>query len=258
VVDAALARSRTAGRSAGPRNNPLSLRLNWLLAPFNNLKVRQAVLYAVNQRDYLSAQIGDDALSEVSSSFYGNGSPYRTEAGAVVKPGLDRAGNATFFVLATGRAGRLNASPGGGPPGFVQAVDPKTLAFADWRGNNRIESLRNLAEDDRLGMLFIFPGLEVFLRINGRGRVTTMPELLQRLTEAEHLPKSAVLFSIDRVIFYCGKAVNRARLWEEASLVEPTTVSSMGQVSAGLNGLVPGQAAAIDARYNDAMRNNPF
>ncbi|MCR0985612.1 ABC transporter substrate-binding protein [Roseomonas populi] len=72
-------------------NNSLSMRMNWLQAPFNDLKVRQAVLHAVNQADYLAAQIGDDALSEISPSFYGNGSPYRTEAGAVRKPDLNRA-----------------------------------------------------------------------------------------------------------------------------------------------------------------------
>src|SRR5689334_21398058 len=84
----------------------------------------------------------------------------------------DYLAQATFFCLATGRDTGLDASPRGGPPGFVKVLDAKTVAFADWPGNNRIESMRNLLEDDRLGMLFLFPGLDVFMRINGRGRIT--------------------------------------------------------------------------------------
>ena len=67
---------------------------------------------------------------------------------------------ATFFCLATGSERGLDASPRGGPPGFVHALDDHHVAFADWPGNNRIESLRNLQDDDRVGMLFLFPGLE--------------------------------------------------------------------------------------------------
>ncbi|WP_076958987.1 pyridoxamine 5'-phosphate oxidase family protein, partial [Teichococcus deserti] len=150
------------------------------------------------------------------------------------------------------------ASPRGGPPGFVRMLDSRTLAFADWSGNNRIESARNLAEDARLGMLFIFPGLEVFLRINGRGRLSTAPELLARLEEGGHHPKAATLVAIDEVLFHCGKAVNRARLWEPASIIARDRLPSMGQVSAGLNGLPPAAAATIDERYDHAMKHNLY
>lgn len=99
---------------------------------------------------------------------------------------------ATFFCLATGRedAG-LDASPRGGPPGFVRMLDASTLVFADWPGNNRIESLRNLQHDDRVAMLFLFPGLEVFMRVNGRSSLSTAPELLAALAEGAKRPKAA-------------------------------------------------------------------
>ncbi len=137
-------------------------------------------------------------------------------------------------------------------------LDSKTLAFADWSGNNRIESLRNLAEDTRLGMLFIFPGLEVFLRINGRGRLCTAPGLLAQLEEDGHSPKAATLVAIDEVLFHCGKAVNRARLWEPQSIIARDQVPSMGQVSAGLNGLPAAAAATIDERYDHAMKHHLY
>ncbi|WP_420874497.1 pyridoxamine 5'-phosphate oxidase family protein [Pandoraea nosoerga] len=90
---------------------------------------------------------------------------------------------ATFFCLATGSAQGLDASPRGGEPGFVKVLDERTVAFADWPGNNRIASLRNLTEDDRVGMLFLFPGLEVFMRINGRARICVDADLLSKLGE---------------------------------------------------------------------------
>ena len=96
---------------------------------------------------------------------------------------------ASFFCLATAGERGLDASPRGGPPGFVQVLDERTVAFADWPGNNRIESLRNLQADDRLAMLFLFPGLDIFLRINGRGRISTDPHLLQELSEGRGTPR---------------------------------------------------------------------
>lgn len=118
---------------------------------------------------------------------------------------------ATFFCLATGKGNGLDASPRGGQPGFVHVVDPHTIAFADWPGNNHLESMHNLETNDRLGLLFLFPDLEVLLRINGRGRVTTDPDLLERLREGGRLPKMAKVIAIDRVLFHCGRAINRAK-----------------------------------------------
>src|SRR6218665_1030073 len=103
---------------------------------------------------------------------------------------------ATFFCLATGSERGLDVSPRGGPPGFVHVLDAHTVAFADWPGNNRIESLRNLQQDDRLGMVFLFPGLEIFLRINGHGRVSTDTGLLAELREGERTPKAATVVRI--------------------------------------------------------------
>lgn len=97
----------------------------------------------------------------------------------------------------------------GGPAGFVQVQDVHTLAFGDWPGNNRIASLRNLQSDSRLAMLFLFPGLNIFLRINGRGRISTDSELRESLGAAGKTPKAATLVRIDKVLFHCGRAVNR-------------------------------------------------
>lgn len=73
------------------------------------------------------------------------------------------------------------------------------LPDADWPGNNRIESLRKLVRDERLGMVFLFPGQEIFLRINGRGRISTAPELRAQLSEGERAPKAATVVAVDQV-----------------------------------------------------------
>jgi len=118
---------------------------------------------------------------------------------------------ATFFCLATASGNSLDASPRGGPLGFVRVLDPHIVAFADWPANNRIESMRNLAQDELVGMLFLFSGLDVFLRINGVARVSAWPDLLSTLTESGTTPKTATVVRLNEVLFHCGKAGNRAR-----------------------------------------------
>jgi len=172
---------------------------------------------------------------------------------------------ATFFCLSTGSGDGLDASPRGGPPGFVHVLDAHHVAFADWPGNNRIESMRNLERDDRVGMLFLFPGLEVFLRINGRGRVSTDPALLARLADGGKQPKTATVVTVAEVLFHCGKAVNRARLWDPASQLDRDALPSVGKMMAALARLAgepeeisDAQVVQIDAHYDEAVRTNLY
>ncbi|MGN6232136.1 MAG: MSMEG_1061 family FMN-dependent PPOX-type flavoprotein [Trinickia sp.] len=171
---------------------------------------------------------------------------------------LDYLRVATFVCLATGSADGLDASPRGGEPGFVKALNDKTIAFADWPGNNRIASLRNLTHDARIGMLFLFPGLEMFMRINGRGAISTNAALLARLSEGAKTPKAAVVVTIDEVLFHCGKAINRAKLWSEAARIDRSSVPSPGQIKSAMSGLDPAGAEAIDAGYLQAVRNDLY
>lgn len=165
---------------------------------------------------------------------------------------------ATFFCVATGSSAGLDASPRGGAPGFVQAIDDNHVAFADWPGNNRIASLRNLQEDDRIGMLFLFPGLEIFMRINGHATISTEPALLARLAEAGRAPKCAVLVAIDEVLFHCGKAINRAGLWEQTSRLDRSSVPSLGEMKAAMLKQDPASAQATDAAYYAAVRRDLY
>ncbi|MRW88589.1 pyridoxamine 5'-phosphate oxidase [Duganella sp. FT80W] len=165
---------------------------------------------------------------------------------------------ATFFCLATGRAQGLDASPRGGRPGFVRVLDQHTIAFADWPGNNRIESLRNLQDDPRVALLFIFPGLEVFLRINGTADISTDAALLASMTEAGKIPKTAVTIHIQEVLFHCGKAINRARLWSEDSRIARDAVPSVGQIAAAITGMAEAQAAAMTDEYHSKVKTELY
>jgi len=172
---------------------------------------------------------------------------------------------ATFFCLATGSEQGLDASPRGGPPGFVHVLDAHTVAFADWPGNNRIESMRNLRRDERLAMVFLFPGLELFMRINGRGRVSTDAGLLNELREGERIAKTATVVRIDEVLLHCGKAINRARLWQDSARLARDALPTVGQMMAALGRradasaeLGTEQIAQIDAHYDHAVRHELY
>jgi PPOX class probable FMN-dependent enzyme len=165
---------------------------------------------------------------------------------------------ATFFCLATGSDKGLDASPRGDPAGFVHMLDPYRLAFADWPGNNRIESLHNLQHDRRIGLLFLFPGLEVFLRINGRGRISTDPDILRRVSEGQRMAKTAIVVAVEEVLFHCGKAINRAKLWSDASHIDRRSLPTTGQMIASLAKLGDGQAAQLDEHYNQAVRTDLY
>jgi len=165
---------------------------------------------------------------------------------------------ATFFCLASGSADGLDASPRGGAPGFVHALDNKTVAFADWPGNNRIASLTNLQRDDRIGMLFLFPGLEIFMRINGHAAISTHPELLRALAEGARLPKTAIVVKIDEVLFHCGKAINRAKLWHPDSMLDRKSLPSPGEIVAAITGADSATAQAMNEGYYTAIRGNLY
>jgi PPOX class probable FMN-dependent enzyme len=171
---------------------------------------------------------------------------------------------ATFFCLATGSARGLDVSPRGGPPGFVRVLDARRVAFADWPGNNRIESMRNLQQDNRTGMLFLFPGLDIFMRINGRANVTTAPDLLNTLTEGGKRPKTAIVIAIDEVLFHCGKAINRAGLWQPESRLHRDTLPTPGKMITAMTAATAGkpadiaEAAQLDAHYNHAVKHDLY
>jgi PPOX class probable FMN-dependent enzyme len=120
-----------------------------------------------------------------------------------------------FVTLASAdAAGRCDVSPRGGPPGFVRVLDDHTLALPDLSGNNRLDSLQNLVSCDGVGLLFLVPGLDETLRVNGRAVVSTDPEVLARCPVGDVEPRVAVVVAVDEAFLHCAKALRRSRLWD--------------------------------------------
>lgn len=148
---------------------------------------------------------------------------FRAPGGRAVDKQLDRITTAMaafidrspFLVLATadGR-GSVDASPRGGPAGFVRRLDDRHVAIPDLNGNNRIDSYRNLVAHPYAGVLMMVPGLEETLRINGPATITTDPDLLGGFTKELRPPKLAVVIEIAEIFGHCAKAFRRGRVWQ--------------------------------------------
>ncbi|MBP2230229.1 PPOX class probable FMN-dependent enzyme [Azospirillum agricola] len=145
-----------------------------------------------------------------------------------------------FLVLATSGPEGLDASPRGDGPGFVRVADERTLLLPDRRGNNRIDSLRNILHDPRVGLLFLVPGVNETLRVNGRAVIDADPDLCGSFAVDGKAPKSVLVVTIDSVFFQCARALLRSHLWDPATQVPraslPSTGTLLAEASAGREG----------------------
>lgn len=139
-----------------------------------------------------------------------------------------------FAMLATVGPHGLDASPRGDAPGFVQIVDDKTLLLADRRGNNRIDSLRNILSDPHVALLFLVPGVGETLRVNGIAEISADPDLLARFTVHDKAPRSMLVIHIESVFFQCSRAVIRSELWNPERHLPRTNLPSTGQILAAV------------------------
>jgi len=135
-----------------------------------------------------------------------------------------------FFTLATAGPEGLDCSPRGELGGLFRVLDDRTLAIPDRRGNNRIDSLRNIVRDPRVGMLFLIPGSVTTIRLNGTAIVTADPELLASFEKDGKTPRSVVVVTVQEIYTQCGRAVLRAKLWDPAQHVDPAAVPTAGDI----------------------------
>ena len=139
---------------------------------------------------------------------------------------------APFVVLATCGPEGLDCSPRGDPPGFVRVVDERTLLIPDRRGNNRIDSLRNLVRDPRVSLLFLIPGVGETMRINGRAKISTDPKLTESFAMNGKVPKCVLVVTVAKAYFQCTKAIIRSKLWDPKSIVDRKTLPTPGSILA--------------------------
>ena len=162
-----------------------------------------------------------------------------------------------FAVLASaGADGRVDCSPRGDPAGFVAVLDDRTVLLPDRLGNNRVDSLRNVLESPYVGLLFLIPGVNETLRLNGRASLTTDPNLLEPLSVKGRAPRSGLVIEVEEVFLQCTKALVRSRLWADESRVDRKEVlPSFGQMLADHVGLPDGEAVEreVQARIRKTM-----
>lgn len=139
-----------------------------------------------------------------------------------------------FAALSTAGPEGLDCSPRGDRPGFIRVVDDATLALPDRRGNNRVDSLRNIVRDPRAALLFLIPGLSMTLRVNGRARLDTGPDLLASFVVEDKAPRCVIVLAVDEVYFQCGRAVVRSGLWDPARHADPASLPTAGQILAAM------------------------
>ena len=140
-----------------------------------------------------------------------------------------------FAILSTSGPGGVDASPRGDGPGFVEVAGPDTLLLPDRWGNNRADSLRNIIDDTRVGLLFLAPGLGETLRVNGTAAISVAPDLLQRFAVAGKAPRTVLVVHVHEVYFQCSRAVVRADLWNLARHAHRGQLPTAGAILAALS-----------------------
>ena len=139
-----------------------------------------------------------------------------------------------FAALATVGPEGIDCSPRGDQPGFVRIHDDTTLMMPDRRGNNRIDSLRNIVRDPRCAFLFLLPGSGTTFRANGRARLSIDPDLLESFAVEGKAPRSVIVMAIDELYFQCARAIVRSELWNPERHIDPATLPTPGAMLAGM------------------------
>jgi uncharacterized protein len=149
-----------------------------------------------------------------------------------------------FLCIGTQNAdGRADVSPRGDPAGFVRILDEQTLAIPDRPGNNRLDTLRNILSNPSVGLLFIIPGFDDTLRVNGRAMLTTEPNLMSSMTVGDRTPKLAIVVQADEIFFHCAKAFRRSHLWSADHFQDRKEMPSLVQIILDETTGVPEDAA---------------
>jgi PPOX class probable FMN-dependent enzyme len=140
-----------------------------------------------------------------------------------------------FAALATCGPEGLDCSPRGDLAGFVWVHDEKTLIMPDRRGNNRVDSLRNIVRDPRIALLFLIPGSGSTLRVNGRALVSADPDLLASFKVDGKAPRTVIVMTVDEIYFQCARAIVRSQLWNPDKRIDTGSLPTPGEILAEMS-----------------------
>lgn len=162
-----------------------------------------------------------------------------------------------FVLVATSGRDGVDCSPRGDAPGFVRVVDERTLLMPDRRGNNRLDTLRNLVVDPRVGLLFLVPGVGVTLRVNGTAEISTDVELRESFAVGDKVPATVIIVATASVYTQCPKALMRSHLWDSARHRDSSELPSVGDIMEVITaGVFDGKA--YDDAYPERLRETIY
>jgi uncharacterized protein len=161
-----------------------------------------------------------------------------------------------FVIMSTCGPEGLDCSPRGDPAGFVRVADPKTLMIPDRRGNNRVDSLRNIVRDPRIALLFMIPGIGNTMRVNGRATLSTDPTLCESFAMRGNPPACIIVVHVESIYPQCQKALVRSKLWEQDTQIPRDTLPSLGEMMQALDPTFEG--AAYEAAYPKRMEQTIY
>jgi uncharacterized protein len=168
-----------------------------------------------------------------------------------------------FLCIGTMSAeGRADVSPRGDPAGFVQVIDDRTIAIPDRPGNNRLDTMTNIIANPSVGLIFLIPGFDDTLRINGKATITRDPDLLARAIVNGKAPKVMVRVAVEEAFLHCAKAFRRSQLWNPESRVDRAVMPSLARMileqTAGEKKPDEAQVSAYDAVIEEAYKTSLY
>lgn len=160
-----------------------------------------------------------------------------------------------FVVIASSGPGGADATPRGGPRGFVHVLDARTLLLPDWPGNNRLDTLENILSNSAVGLLFLIPGIDETLRVNGSAEIRTDTVLRERFSVGGRLPATVLVITVQKAFLHCAKASMRSNLWGEDAKSERTVLPTLGEMLKDQLALAaqPEPQEAMVQRYRDTL-----
>jgi len=170
------------------------------------------------------------------------------ETDYVTEPGRKIIESAPFLIMATATEDGIDCSPKGDAPGFVKMLDERTLLVPDRPGNNRLDGLKNILKNPKVGLIFIVPGSNVTYRVNGNARITTDPDLMKLCEAQGKLPRSVTVVTVEQAFHHCPKALIRSDFWD-AGLNPPEGIPTSGTFAAFRTAGGDKDAERYDAEY---------
>jgi len=214
-------------------------------APMDSIDVRDQ--FAITTVDQLEALYGAPLEAAVLK-----------QTDHVVEPGRAFIAASPFLLLATASDKGIDCSPKGDAPGFVQILDDRTLLIPDRPGNNRVDGMRNIIANPKVGVLFLIPGSDVTYRVNGRASISVDPDLLDRFLVQGKRPRAVIVVAVEEAFHHCPKALVRSKLWAMGAAGVPEGTPNSGSFAAWRDKGDDAYAAQYEADYQARMKDRLY